>query len=65
MGDVFKTIFFVSAFMPAYSYATALENHGQALLWREVRPPGLPKRALASITSMQFCDAMMQREYGS
>ncbi len=62
MGNVFKTIFFVSAFMPAYSYATALENHGQALLWREARPSWPAKTRLASITSMQFADAMIQSE---
>ena len=37
MGDVYRLVWFIAAFMPAWSYATVAENHGQLVLWREPR----------------------------
>lgn len=37
MGDVFKLVFFVSAFLPEFSYRTTGDNHGQLVLWPQKR----------------------------
>ncbi len=38
MGDVFKLVYFVEAFMQAFDYGVVSENHGQMVLWRKRRP---------------------------
>lgn len=60
MGDVFRLAFFVQSFMPAFSYATVAENHGQMILWREARK-GVPERTLESTCRMEFSDSVLQR----
>ena len=37
MGDVYRLVYFIAAFMPAWSYATVAENHGQLVMWRQPR----------------------------
>ena len=37
MGDVYKLVFFVAAFLQQFSYATVSDNHGQLVLWRSAR----------------------------
>lgn len=58
MGDVFRLVFFIEAFMPAFSYATVAENHGQLILWQEPRT-AVPQRSVEYTTRMQYVDAVM------
>ena len=51
MGDVYRLVWFIDVFMPASSYATVAENHGQLVLWRETRDggPDLTVEAVARV----------------
>lgn len=57
MGDVYRLVYFVDTFMPAFSYATVEENHGQLVMWREVRHP-VPVRSVESISRKTFADLL-------
>ncbi len=59
MGDVYKLIFFISAFMPAFSYATVEENHGQTLCWREARP--VTPRPIKAIVDLDFTHVTLEK----
>lgn len=61
MGDVYRLAFFVETFMPAFSYATVGENHGQMVLWRKPRNNVL-ERTLESTCRMDFSDSVLNRE---
>ena len=37
MGDVYRLVYFIAAFMPMWSFSTVAENHGQLIMWREPR----------------------------
>ena len=59
MGDVFKLVFFVAAFMPQFSYATVEENHGQLVMWRSPRSPDLSYGSrVRDIALMDFSDML-------
>ncbi|MCW0233207.1 MAG: class I SAM-dependent methyltransferase [Ferrovibrio sp.] len=37
MGDVYKLVFYIASYVPAFSFATIANNHGQTVLWRQQR----------------------------
>ena len=60
MGDVYRLAFFISQYMPFYSFATMGENHGQFVLWRERRPStGAGPIRLETICRLEYADAML------
>lgn len=60
MGDVYKLGFFVESFLPALSYATVAENHGQMILWCHPRQ-AYASRSLEDTCRVQFIDTVLQR----
>jgi Methyltransferase domain len=38
MGDVYKLVFFIDSFMQQFRYRMVSDNHGQLILWKNVRP---------------------------
>ncbi len=55
MGDVYKLVYFVEAFMQAFEYGVVEENHGQMVLWRKRRPAvSHPARTLEWISRMDL-----------
>ncbi len=62
MGDVFKLVFFIETFMQHYAFATVAENHGQTVLWEQVRPaPALPHRTMEEISRLDYRDTILRR----
>ena len=60
MGDVYRLVFFISQYMPFYSFATMGENHGQLVLWRERRPStGAAPIRVETIARLDYADAML------
>jgi len=53
MGDVYKVVFFVDAFLQQFRYATIQENHGQLVMWRHTGArSGTTKRSMSEITNL-------------
>ena len=61
MGDVFRLIFFVRDYMPAYSYATINETHGQTAIWRGTRQRTDVGRTVEDIARLAYGDAMINK----
>lgn len=61
MGDVYRLVYFIDTFMPAYSYATVEENHGQLVMWRAARHP-VPYRSVESVSRKSFSDLLHEIE---
>lgn len=61
MGDVYRLVYFIDTFMPAYSYATVEENHGQLVMWRAARHP-VPDRSVESVSRKSFADLLHEVE---
>ncbi len=61
MGDVFRLVFFVETFLPAFQYATVAENHGQLVMWRQARYP-VQERTVLETSNMEFVDTVMRRD---
>ena len=61
MGDVFRLVFFIEAFMPSFSYFTVAENHGQLIMWQEPRSE-FPKRSIEYTAKMHYADAVMNAD---
>ncbi len=62
MGDVFKLVFFIESFMQRYAFATVAENHGQTILWEQVRPAqALPQRTMEAISRLDYRDTILRR----
>jgi hypothetical protein len=59
MGDVYRLVFFIENYLPAYSYATVQENHGQTILWRGPRRLEAPDHTVAAISQLDFAKAML------
>lgn len=57
MGDVYRLVYFIDTFMPAYSYATVEENHGQLVMWRAPRQP-VTERSVESVARKTFADLL-------
>ncbi len=56
MGDVYRLVFFLRDFMPGYSFATLLENHGQTVLWRQPRHIAAQPRSVEEVSRLSFAD---------
>ncbi|WP_167350689.1 class I SAM-dependent methyltransferase [Methylobacterium variabile] len=60
MGDVYKLVFFIHHFMPSYSYATIVENHGQTVVWQAPRAlPGPVFKDVEAIARATYVDVVM------
>lgn len=62
MGDVYRLVFFIRDFLPAYSFATLVENHGQTVLWRQTRSVDREPRTMDEIGRLSFADCQFQRD---
>ena len=62
MGDTYRLVYFVQSFLPMFDYATVEDNHGQLVLWRGKRKPGLfVERKVEDIARLDFRHIVMQR----
>lgn len=62
MGDVYKLVFFINAYMLNWSYGTVAETHGQLVMWRQPRASGELSQSLASdICGKSYLDAVLQK----
>ncbi len=62
MGDVFRVVFFLKAFLQQYSYATVLESHGQTVVWREARPANeVGGRSIANVANLDYRHTILDR----
>ena len=59
MGDVYKLVFFISGFLPALSFATVKENHGQTLCWKKARNP--ESLLIKDVTNLDFTDVALRK----
>lgn len=55
MGDVFRLLYFIETFMPAWTVKVVEENHGQAVMWREPRATVM-ERSLVETAAKGFDD---------
>ena len=63
MGDVFRLVFFISQYMPFYSFATMGENHGQLIVWRERRPStGEGPLRVETLCRLEYADAVLHAD---
>ncbi len=63
MGDVYKLVFFISAFLPAYDYRVLSDNHGQLVMWRASRKlGGLPDVRLSAIANLEYSEVVLRRD---
>jgi hypothetical protein len=57
MGDVFRLVFFIEAFMLPYSFCTVAENHGQLIMWRQPREKSrIPDASVEWVSRRDFLD---------
>jgi Methyltransferase domain len=63
MGDVYKVVFFVDAFLQQFRFATVRENHGQLILWRHagVRSSTV-QRSMSEIVNLQFDSVKLEQQ---
>jgi SAM-dependent methyltransferase len=61
MGDVFKLVWFVEAFMPHLTYRTIANNHGQTVLWRS-RRADYPRRTLQQVAHLTFEQMVVEED---
>ncbi len=63
MGDVFKLVFFINAYMLNWTYCTVAETHGQVIMWRQVRKEGELSAGLASeVCAHTYADAVLSKD---
>ena len=63
MGDVYRLVFFIDQYLPAFSFATMGENHGQLVMWRQPRPStGKPATKVETIARLEYADAVIAHE---
>ncbi|GAC1558073.1 MAG: class I SAM-dependent methyltransferase [Beijerinckiaceae bacterium] len=63
MGDVFKLVFFIQSFMQQFGYRCISDNHGQLVMWRQVRGKSdIPNRGLAEISVYSYADSVLKRD---
>lgn len=64
MGDVYKCVRFIDAFLPAFSFATSSDNRGQLLLWRSSRTPEYVSNiAMHDIVDLSYKNIVANREF--
>jgi SAM-dependent methyltransferase len=56
MGDVYKLVFFIRDYLPGFSFATLMENHGQTVLWKQPRALDASPRSIAEISHLSFAE---------
>jgi hypothetical protein len=62
MGDVFRVVFFLKAFLQQYSYATVLESHGQTVVWRQARPANeVGGRLITEVANLDYRHTILDR----
>ena len=60
MGDVYRLVFFIRAFMRGFSYATIKDNHGQLVLWRAQRgAEESSDRLVEEIARLEYKDLLL------
>lgn len=59
MGDVYRLVYFVEAFLPQWSYATVADNHGQLVMWRA--PRATTERSLEAVARAPYEDTVLDR----
>jgi hypothetical protein len=56
MGDVYRLVFFLRDYLPGFSFATLVENHGQTVLWRQPRGLDPAPRSVEAISRLSFAE---------
>ncbi|KQX19427.1 MULTISPECIES: class I SAM-dependent methyltransferase [unclassified Sphingomonas] len=62
MGDVYRLVFFIRDYLPGFSFATLVENHGETVLWRGTRALDAAPRSVEQISRMSFADCQFHRD---
>lgn len=63
MGDVYRMVFFIETFLPAYNYATIADNHGQLVMWRGKRGSALKEeRTVEAVSRLEYKDTILFSE---
>jgi hypothetical protein len=62
MGDVYKLVWFIAEFMPAYTFRCVQENHGELVMWRSARELHGRRHTLAEIASLDFCQVIANKD---
>lgn len=62
MGDVYRLVFFLRDYMPGFSFATLVENHGETVVWRQTRPIDPAPRTVEQISRLSFADCQFNRD---
>ncbi len=63
MGDVYRLVFFISAFFQQYQFATVAENHGQLVVWKKRREGRtLGRRTLEEIGRLPYARSVLERD---
>lgn len=61
MGDVYRLVHFVRHYMPMFSFATVLENHGQCVLWKKPRLLDIAPLKVEQIARLDYKDFVLQK----
>ena len=62
MGDVYRLVFFIQAFMQSWTYATVEETRGQLVMWRAVRPEQVVGgRSFAQVSNLGYRDVVFEQ----
>jgi hypothetical protein len=64
MGDVYRLLYFIEAFMPSYTYATINENYShQMIMWRQQRTDvnGF-ERTVESVARLDFASVLASED---
>ena len=61
MGDVYRLVFFVRDYLPAFEYATVAESHGVLVMWKSwpAARPGTPK-TVEAVARLDYVTAMIE-----
>lgn len=62
MGDVYRLVFFIRDYLPGFSFATMVENHGETVLWRAPRGLDAAPRSVEQISRLSFADCQLNRD---
>jgi hypothetical protein len=63
MGDVYRLVFFIQSFCPAFYYATVADNHGQLVMWRGKRDKGqFRPRLVEQVARLDYRHVVMERD---
>jgi hypothetical protein len=60
MGDVYRLVFFIDTFFQQVSFRTVEENHGQLVVWKNVRE-SVPERTVEEVARLPYERVLSER----